>query len=177
MSKIVLYDQPDCKGNWKELTDSVSNLECVSFSQTARSLKVEGKHWVAYKDNDLKGDFMVYGPGEHNHLGSMDSKIVSVRLVKEELGNPDIVLYEDAHFEGQSRNIIVLVDDLKIAGFKNPVSSHKVKQGVWILYADLHLKGRRMITFKGENCPDCRQFHWNDKLSSLKPLLNRDHEV
>ncbi|XP_078087654.1 epidermal differentiation-specific protein-like [Mustelus asterias] len=177
MSKIVLYDQPACRGNWKELTDSVPNLETEIFSQTARSLKVEGKHWVAYKDKDLNGDFVVYGPGEHNHLGSMDSKIVSVRLVKEELGNPDIVLYEHIHFEGKPRHVDELVNDLKKAGFNNLVSSHEVKQGVWILYEGLHLTGRRMITFKGENCPDYRQFHWNDKLSSLKPLLNSDHEV
>ncbi|XP_078087660.1 epidermal differentiation-specific protein-like [Mustelus asterias] len=177
MSKIVLYDQPDCRGNWKELTDSVPNLETEIFSQTARSLKVEGKHWVAYKDKDLKGDFMVYGPGDHNQLGSMDREIVSVRLVKEELGNPDIVLYEHAHFKGKPRHVEELVNDLKKGGFNDLVSSHEVKQGVWILYADVHLTGRRMITFKDEKCPDYRQIGWNDKLSSLKPLLNRDHEV
>ncbi|XP_078060933.1 epidermal differentiation-specific protein-like [Mustelus asterias] len=177
MSKIVLYDRPDCTGNWKELTYSVPDLETEIFSQTARSLKVEGKHWVAYKDKGFKGDFMVYGPGDHNHLGSMDSNIVSVRLVTEELGNPDIVLHEHIHFEGKSRNIDELVNDLKIAEFNNLVSSHEVKEGVWILYEGLHLTGRRMITFKGEKCPDYTQIGWNDKLSSLKPLLNRDHEV
>ncbi|GCB84090.1 epidermal differentiation-specific protein-like [Scyliorhinus torazame] len=170
MSKIVLYEQPNFTGKWKEFRGNVPDLAVELFAKTARSLKVEGKHWVAYKGKKFTGDFVVYGAGDYNQLGDMDTQIESLRLVKEELGNPDIVLYENINFCGQSRNVDEDVADLRRAEFDHLVSSHKVKQGVWILYDEVDYQGNRLITFQGDECADYREFGWNDKLASLKAL-------
>ncbi|XP_072356518.1 epidermal differentiation-specific protein-like [Scyliorhinus torazame] len=177
MNKVVLYDGANLNGNWKEFTDNVPDLGAQFFANNARSLKVIGKHLVAYKGTRFTGDFVVYGPGEHPVLGPMDKQIQSLRLVKEELGNPHIVLYEAVHFDKQSRDIEEDINDLVKGGFPDLVSSHKVKQGVWILYEGLNYSGKRLITFQGDEWADYRQLGWKGKMSSLKPLKSSDEIV
>ncbi|XP_072892619.1 epidermal differentiation-specific protein-like [Hemitrygon akajei] len=177
MSKIILYDELDFNGSHKEFADNISDLADEIFSDAARSLKVHGQHWVAYTEAKFRGKFKVFGQGDHESLGELDQKIRSLRLVKEDLKNPEIILYEHVDYQGSSRSIEETVNDLTRAGFNDLVSSHKVKQGVWILYQDMNLTGERLITFKGDQWPNYVPLGWNDKLSSLKPLLNSDFEV
>ncbi|XP_038654766.1 epidermal differentiation-specific protein-like [Scyliorhinus canicula] len=177
MGRIVLYDQTNFNGNWKQFEYDVPDLAVDMFVKTAKSLKVEGDHWVAYQGNNFTGEFVVYGPGDHDQLGSMNEQIVSLRLVREKLGNPNIVLYQDVNFNGQSRDVEEEVGDLKKGGFPALVSSHRVKEGVWLLYEGVRYTGNRLITFKGDQWANYIQFSWNDKLSSLKPLKSSDFEV
>ncbi|XP_072356515.1 epidermal differentiation-specific protein-like [Scyliorhinus torazame] len=177
MSKIVLYAGANLIGNWKEFADNVPDLGAELFAKTVRSLKVERKPWVAYKGTRFTRDFVVYGPGEHPILGPMDTQVQSLRLVKEELGNPHIVLYAAVHFGEPSRDIEEDINDLVKGGFPDLVSSHKVKQGVWILYEGLNYSGKHLITFQGDEWADYRQLGWKDKVSSLKPFKSSGNMV
>ncbi|XP_072891054.1 epidermal differentiation-specific protein-like [Hemitrygon akajei] len=177
MSKIILYDEPDFKGQDKQFLDDVKDPAVDNFTNTARSVRVIGRHWVVYAESNHKGHFKVFGQGDHGNLGDLDRKITSLRLVKEDLINPEIDLYRDVNYKGPSRNILETTDDLSRSGFKDLVSSHKVKQGVWILYMHTNQSGPRLITFQGDEWPDYRRFGWNDKLSSVRALQNSDLEV
>ncbi|XP_072115682.1 epidermal differentiation-specific protein-like [Mobula birostris] len=177
MSKIILYDETDFNGSHKEFVDNISDLGTEIFSDTARSLKVQGQHWVAYTKTNFQGKFKVFGQGDHGSLGDMDQKIRSLRLVQEALKDPEIILYEDVGYKGRSRSIEETVNDLTRAGFDNLVSSHKVKQGVWILCQGKNQTGERLITFKGDEWRNYVDFSWNDKLSSIKALQTSDLEV
>ncbi|XP_067916316.1 epidermal differentiation-specific protein-like [Heterodontus francisci] len=177
MSKIILYDQENLHGDGKVFTDSVLDLEKEVFSDKARSLKVEGKHWVAYTCTNYTGQFIVYGAGDHLNLENLDRKIQSLRLVKEDLQDPEIKLFEHINYGGKERDITGAADDLKDAGFNNLVSSHHVKRGVWVLYENKYYNGNRLITFLGDQWVNYRNKGCNDKLSSLKPLLSTDFKV
>ncbi|XP_059818533.1 epidermal differentiation-specific protein-like [Hypanus sabinus] len=177
MSKIILYENPDFTGKQKEFVNDVQDLAVENFTNAVRSIRVIGRHWVVYDGTNFKGDFKVFGPGDHGKLDYLDRAISSLRLVKENLLNPEIVLCEHVDYGGMTRSIKETTDDLSKSGFDNLVSSHKVKEGVWILYQDLNQKGPRLITFQGDEWTDYRQFGWNDKLSSVKALLKSDFEV
>ncbi|XP_072106474.1 epidermal differentiation-specific protein-like [Mobula birostris] len=177
MSKITLYENPDFTGKDKDFVHNVPDLNVQNFGNTARSIRVIGQHWVAYACENFTGAFKVLGPGDHASLGDLDQKILSLRLVKEDLKNPEIVLYEDVNFYGLSRSIRETTNDLRRAGFVNLISSHKVKAGVWILFQHANLCGERRITFEGNEWPNYCAFNWNDKLSSVKPLLKSDVEL
>ncbi|XP_072894809.1 epidermal differentiation-specific protein-like [Hemitrygon akajei] len=177
MSKIILYENPDFTGEDKEFVDDVKDLSVLNFNNTARSVRVIGRHWVVYTDSDHKGQFKVFGPGDHGNLGTLDQNISSLRLVKEDMLNPDIVLYEHVDYKGKSRSIKETTDNLSRSGFDNLVSSHKVKQGVWILYQDLNQSGPRLITFQDDEWDNYCQFKWNDKLSSVRAVKNSDFEI
>ncbi|XP_072132729.1 epidermal differentiation-specific protein-like [Mobula birostris] len=177
MSKITLYEKPDFTGEDQDFVDNILHLTVRKFDNTARSIRVIGQHWVAYAGKNFTGAFKVLGPGDHAYLGELDQKILSLRLVKEDLKNPEIVLYEHVNYKGQSRSIRETTNDLRRAGFENLVSSHKVKEGVWILFQHANLCGERLITFEGNEWPNYCDFKWNDKLSSVKALLKSDFEL
>ncbi|XP_072132723.1 epidermal differentiation-specific protein-like [Mobula birostris] len=154
MSKITLYENLGFTGKDKDFVDNVPDLTVRNFGNTARSIRVIGQHWVAYAGENFTGAFKLLGPGDHAYLGELDQKILSLRLVKEDLKNPET-----------------------FSGFENLVSSHKVKAGVWILFQHANLCGQRLITFEGNEWPNYCAFNWNDKLSSVKPLLKSDFEL
>ncbi|XP_072106175.1 epidermal differentiation-specific protein-like [Mobula birostris] len=177
MSKITLYEKPDFTGEDQDFVDNILDVTVRKFDNTARSIRVIGQHWVAYAGKNFTGAFKVLGPGDHAYLGELDQKILSLRLVKEDLKNPEIVLYKHVNYKGQSRSIRETTNDLRRAGFANLVSSHKVKAGVWILFQHANLCGERLITFEGNEWPNYCHFKWNDKLSSVKALLKSDFEL
>ncbi|XP_059817218.1 epidermal differentiation-specific protein-like [Hypanus sabinus] len=177
MSKIILYEKPEFLGQEKVFVKDVPDLAVENFTNTARSIRVIGRHWVAYAGTNYHGPFNVFGPGGFGNLDDLDRAISSLRLVKENLLNPEIVLYQNVDYGGMSRSILKTTDNLSSAGFDNLVSSHKVKQGVWILYQGLNLSGTRLITFQGDEWPNYCAFGWNDKLSSVQALQNCDSKV
>ncbi|XP_055521093.1 uncharacterized protein LOC129715260 [Leucoraja erinacea] len=177
MSKIALYDQPNFKGEAKEFLANEPDLSEKLFEDTAKSARVEGQHCIAYTDPNYKGEFIVFGPGEYKTLGcNFNHKLSSLRLVEEELLNPEIDLYEHVDYGGEVREVRKKVDNLQRGNFNNLVSSHKVKRGVWILHEKVDQTGERLITYKGDEWPNyCDK--WNDKLTSLRPLVNSYTEV
>ncbi|XP_078391507.1 epidermal differentiation-specific protein-like [Cetorhinus maximus] len=178
MCEIILWDSEGCTGKKKEdFCCDTPDLGVKFFSGSARSLKVKGNHWVAFTGKDYTGDFKVFGEGEHEKLGTLDQKIKSLKLLTTDLSFPSIVLYEHIDFNGQSRTVDCRIDDLKTGGFSNLVSSHVVKSGVWVLHEDPGCQGRRMVGFEGEKVANYCQVGWNDKMSSLRPLLTSDFEV
>ncbi|XP_032896271.1 epidermal differentiation-specific protein-like [Amblyraja radiata] len=178
MNKIVLYDQEDFLGESKQFVRNVPDLALKMFNDTAKSARVEGLHWVAYKDADYKGEFIIFAPGDYTTLGpNFRYKLSSLRLVEEELLNPEIVLYEDVDYKGEHRGVKKEADNLQRADFNNLVSSHQVKQGVWILHQGYNQTRARLITFKGDKWRSYFDYGWNDKLSSLRPLENSYTEV
>lgn len=178
MNSIVLYDQENFLGEPKQFVRNVPDLASEMFNDTAKSARVQGLHWVAYKDADYKGDFIIFARGDYATLGpNFRYKLSSLRLVEEELLNPEIVLYQDVDYKGEHREVKEQADNLRRGNFNDLVSSHHVKQGVWILHQGFDQTGPRLITFKGDKWRSYFDYGWNDKLSSLRPLENSYTEV
>uniref|UniRef100_V9L9G9 Ep37-A2 n=1 Tax=Callorhinchus milii TaxID=7868 RepID=V9L9G9_CALMI len=172
MSSITLYEQPFFKGNSKTFNENVRDLAIYSFLKMVRSLKVEGKPWIAYGGQEFCGDFKIYKEGDHTNLGDFSEKISSLQVIKVSLEDPEIVLYEHINYGGKKVSVLEVNRNVKGAGLEGHISSHKVKKGAWILYTETELHGKRM--FSMEDQPNYCILGWNDQVSSLKPLTDED---
>ncbi|XP_059495427.1 epidermal differentiation-specific protein-like [Stegostoma tigrinum] len=177
MSEIILFDHEGCTGKREDFSCDTPDLGVKFFSGVARSLKVKGNHWVAYTGKNYSGERKIFGEGEHLKLGPFDQKIGSLKLLNTDLSYPSIDLFEHIDFKGESRNVDERIDNLRTGGFNNLISSHIVKAGVWILYDGMNCQGKHMIALEGERVANYCPLGWNDKVSSLRPLLTSDKEV
>ncbi|NP_001279336.1 epidermal differentiation-specific protein-like [Callorhinchus milii] len=171
---ITLYNETSLGGGGQTYTEDVPDMK--DFSNRARSLKVEGYPWVAFTKKAFQGEFKIYRVGQYMNLNDFAVKISSLRVIKESLENPQITLYKNVNYTGARKDIFEEIDNVdqikkEIGG---EISSHKIKEGVWILCKDEHFCGERMFT--KENVPNYVQIGWKNQLSSLKPLTPSDFE-
>uniref|UniRef100_UPI00398F16A9 epidermal differentiation-specific protein-like n=1 Tax=Pristiophorus japonicus TaxID=55135 RepID=UPI00398F16A9 len=179
--RIILFENPNFVGPAYCFRDKLNNLADVSWSDRAQSLTVQGKHWVAYTDMEQegeglrgKGEFVVYGEGDHVLSDKMKERIKFLRLVTEALDVRKIELYQHTDYKGRKHIAQNDETDLKNSKFDNMASSHKVTGGVWILYDGPHFTGDCFIAFKGDDIQDYGKYKYNDKVSSLQPLNSDD---
>eukprot|EP00061_Rhincodon_typus_P007254 g28773.t1 len=100
MCEIILFDHEGCAGKREDFSSDTPDLGVKLFSGVARSLKVEGNHWVAYTGENYTGERKIYGEGEHVKLGPFDLKIRSLKLLNTDLSHPIIEVYEHVDFKG-----------------------------------------------------------------------------
>uniref|UniRef100_A0A6J0TI61 Epidermal differentiation-specific protein-like n=1 Tax=Pogona vitticeps TaxID=103695 RepID=A0A6J0TI61_9SAUR len=169
MNKIIVYEQEDFSGLKKEFTSDVPDLRSVDFGDCISSLKVIGQPWIAFPDPDYKGVPAAYEEGEHKSL-SLNNHISSLRLVTEDLENPQITLYEHPNYEGVSK-VITEETDLTYGYFNDRASSHVVQKGAWLLYEHSRRKGWFCVAREGTKNPNYGPvFNFHDKCSYVYPL-------
>ncbi|XP_077323142.1 epidermal differentiation-specific protein-like [Lithobates pipiens] len=171
MNTIELFEFPDFKGSSVSITEDIADLKSVGFLKKAESLKITGEPWFVFSGADYRGKFRCFKEGNYNSIPEYEKIISSVRRVKGGLYNHKITLYEHIHYGGESINLERPTDSLKSYRFDNMVSSHKSVSGAWILYAGEFYTGDQMVALTGDEIPDYRTLGWNDKVSSLKPVL------
>ncbi|XP_062871551.1 epidermal differentiation-specific protein-like [Trichomycterus rosablanca] len=167
MNKIIVYQHVNFGALSKEFTSDVSNLLTENFNDCISSLKVIGNPWVTYENINYSGSQRVYEEGEYAMVESNDS-ISSLRLVREDLSNPQITLYEDSNYRGRSI-VINCETNLCLGTFNDRASSHRVQRGAWVLYQDVDRGGAQMVARAGEELSNYGWF--NDRLSHLRPLM------
>ncbi|KAI5609236.1 beta-crystallin A4 [Silurus asotus] len=165
MSKIIVYDGSNFQGLSKEFTSDVPNLKTLNFDNCISSLKVMGNPWVAYKDANFGGEPAVYEEGEYPSV--YYNNISSLEMVTEDLDNPQITLYEDENYKGQSL-VLDCETSLLYGAFNDTVSSHKVQKGAWVLYQHKDRGGHKMVARVGR---DISKYDWFDnRFSHVRPL-------
>ncbi|KAL7864056.1 hypothetical protein AOLI_G00154760 [Acnodon oligacanthus] len=166
MSKIIVFENPDFEGRSKEFTSSVPNLVKENFNDCISSLRVIGNPWVAYADVNYRGSQFAYDEGEYATLESSDS-FSSLELVKEDLTNPQIMLYEDDNYGGKS---LVFTSEVNLVhvSFHEKASSHKVQRGVWVLYEKSNRGGVQMVARPSRDLPNYGSF--DNKACHVRPL-------
>ncbi|KAL1268612.1 hypothetical protein QQF64_033975 [Cirrhinus molitorella] len=169
MSKIVVFTEEGFKGRTAEFKNNVRNLEEKGFSNVISSLKVIGTPWVAYYDKNFAGKQRVFQQGEY---ATLDDKgmFSSLKIITDDLDNPEIQLFEDVNFKGRS---ITLRQETNLhdIDFSDIASSHKVKGGVWVLYEDVNRQGAQLVSFPGDEVPSYFPLSFNDVASHVHPLL------
>ncbi|XP_073472521.1 epidermal differentiation-specific protein-like [Aquarana catesbeiana] len=171
MNTLELFEFPDFKGAFASIKQDIADLTSVGFLKKAQSLKICGDPWFIFSEAGYRGKFRCFKEGNYNSIPEFQKNISSVRLVKGGLYNPKITLYEHINYRGKSFTLDRPTDSLKPYGFDNMVSSHKWVSGAWILYTREYYTGDQMVALAGDENPDYRTLGWNDKVSSLKPVL------
>lgn len=83
-----------------------------------------------------------------------------------------ITFYENDNFRGRTFSTQAAVRDFYRAGFNDRASSVVVERGRWEACDDSGFKGSCVVLRKG-NYPSLREMGLNDRLSSVRPAINR----
>ncbi|KAK2824874.1 hypothetical protein Q7C36_018801 [Tachysurus vachellii] len=166
MNKIIIYELRDFEGLSREFTSDVPDLIQLSFDDCISSLKVIGNPWVAYTGANYTGEPTVYEEGEYDNV-YYNNDISSLELVTEDLDNPQITLYEEENYQGQSL-VLDCETNLCYGNFNDKTSSHKVQRGAWVLYQYVQRGGYILVARAGRDVP---KYEWFDKqLTHIRPL-------
>ncbi|XP_060621710.1 epidermal differentiation-specific protein-like [Anolis sagrei] len=169
MNKIIVYEHEDFNGLRKEFISDAPDLRSVDFGKCISSLKVIGQPWLAFRDPNYQGPPATFEEGEYKHI-PLNNQISSLRLVTEDLENPQITLYQNKKYEGESK-IITEATNLTYGYFNNKASSHIVQRGAWLLYENADRNGWFCIAREGTKNPDYGPiFNFHDKCSYVYPL-------
>ncbi|ETE64460.1 hypothetical protein L345_09767, partial [Ophiophagus hannah] len=169
MNRIVVYDKPNFEGLSKEFTCDVPDLHELDFGDCISSLKVTGQPWVAYKLSKFEEDGIIFEEGDYAEIDN-NNRISSLRLVHQDLSDPQITLYEHPNYEGQSK-VVKEETNLAYGYFNDRVSSHVVQRGVWLLYKNANRGGWYHIAWPGERIYDYKtEISFDDNVSHLQPL-------
>ncbi|KAL1276530.1 hypothetical protein QQF64_036153 [Cirrhinus molitorella] len=169
MSKIIVFSKEAFEGKTAEFKNDVRSLEEKGFNDVIASLKVIGAPWVAYYDKNFTGKQHVFEEGEYATLDDK-GKFSSLRIITDDLDNPEIQLFENVDYQGRS---VTLHKEtcLHDINFSDITSSHKVKSGVWVLYEHGYCKGTQIVSFPGDEVPSYLSLSFNDVASHVRPLL------
>ncbi|XP_027021706.2 epidermal differentiation-specific protein-like [Tachysurus fulvidraco] len=169
MNKLVVYADCNFEGLSREITSDVPDLNELGLDNCISSLKVIGNPWVAYTGANYTGEPTVYEEGEYAGVHYNDD-ISSLQLVTEDLDNPQITLYEEENYQGQSL-VLDCETSLFYADFNDKTSSHKVQRGAWVLYQDNKRGGHNRLARAGH---DVAKYDWFDNhLTYVRPLKAR----
>ncbi|XP_039338458.1 epidermal differentiation-specific protein-like [Mauremys reevesii] len=169
VNKIVVYEQADFEGLSREFTSDVPDLHELDFGDCISSLRVVGQPWIAYTAPKYEGDAYALEEGEYRTV-EKDKAFSALRLVHHDLADPQITLYEEPDYAGQSK-VVTEETNLTYGYFNDRVSSHVVQRGVWLLYKHPARGGWYHIAWPGERLPDYKpQLGFHNCLSHLRPL-------
>ncbi|KAJ1122288.1 hypothetical protein NDU88_000784 [Pleurodeles waltl] len=168
MNKITVYEHPNFQGLHRTYTADVPNLVNESFEDTISSAKVVGQPWLMYEHPNYKGWFIALEEGEHPAT-EMTDKASSLKLITEDLNNPKITVYEHGYCSGNS-SVVTHESNLMFGNINDKISSHRVQNGVWLLYEHPNRGGRYIVAKAGEYLDDYSITGLNDQISHLYPL-------
>ncbi|XP_030044425.1 epidermal differentiation-specific protein-like [Microcaecilia unicolor] len=169
VNKIIVYELPDFEGLHREFETDVKDLKKHGFDDCISSLKVIGQPWVLYEDNDFGGWLEPFEEGDYKNIEKKNNAFSSMRLITDDLINPQITLYVDESYKGKNEPF-TKETKLKYSNFDNKASSHTVERGAWILYTDTDRKGKRLLVRANEKMEDYRASGFNDTISHIRPL-------
>ncbi|OCT92001.1 hypothetical protein XELAEV_18015059mg [Xenopus laevis] len=178
--KLLLFQMPESEGTCLEVTRDMNSIEGESNFQGEQlhsmgSLKVVGGCWVGYEKEGFRGHQYLLEEGEYNNFsdwGGCTEELGSVRLIRTDFSQPEIVLYElPGCLEGPCLRLSESLADLEEAQYGTRTGSIHVLSGVWVAYENVDFSGEQYILEKGiyHNHQD-----WgaeNCKISSVQPVI------
>ncbi|XP_038267615.1 epidermal differentiation-specific protein-like [Dermochelys coriacea] len=169
INKIIVYEHADFEGLSREFTSDVPDLHELDFGDCICSLRVVGQPWIAYTAPKYEGDVYALEEGEYRTV-EKNKAFSALRLVSHDLADPQITLYEEPDYAGQSK-VVTEETNLTYGYFNDRVSSHVVQRGVWLLYKHPDRGGWYHIAWPGERLPDYKlELGFHNCLSHLRPL-------
>uniref|UniRef100_A0A8C4WAP9 Beta/gamma crystallin 'Greek key' domain-containing protein n=1 Tax=Gopherus evgoodei TaxID=1825980 RepID=A0A8C4WAP9_9SAUR len=167
VNKIVIYEHADFEGLSREFTSDVPDLHELDFGDCICSLRVVGQPWIAYTAPKYEGDAYALEEGEYRTV-EKNKAFSALRLVHHDLADPQITLYEEPDYAGQSK-VVTEETNLTYGYFNDRVSSHVVQRGPWIAYTAPKYEGDAYALEEGEY----RTVEKNKAFSALR-LVHHD---
>ncbi|XP_069099077.1 epidermal differentiation-specific protein [Pleurodeles waltl] len=168
MNTITVYEHANFQGLHKTFTANVQNLVNESFNDCISSVKIVGQPWILYEQKDYQGWSLALEEGEYSGL-SMNDGVSSLRLITDDLSNPQITVYE--HINGGGKAVVLTEEaNLTFGSMQDNISSHRVQRGAWALYEHINRGGRCIVARAGEYLANYCDIGFNDQVSHVYPL-------
>ncbi|XP_078507558.1 epidermal differentiation-specific protein isoform X2 [Lissotriton helveticus] len=166
MNTITVYEHSNFQGLSKTFTSDVPNLVNENFNDCISSVKIVGQPWVLYEHIHYGGQAVPLEEGEYSGL-SMNDGASSLRLITDDLSNPQITVYE--HINGGGKALVLTAEsNLAFGGMHDNISSHRVQSGAWALYEHINKGGRCIIARAGEYLANYCTIGFNDHVYPLR---------
>ncbi|XP_018603437.2 beta/gamma crystallin domain-containing protein 2 [Scleropages formosus] len=184
--KLIIYEKPYFTGKSREIytntRDFITRMDRKqgAFMYSAGSIQVVGGCWVGYEKEGFRGHQYLLEEGEYHDWrvwGGCDSELRSVRLIRADVSEPMLVLFEmpeeeEAVEEAEKKTFEVTeaIPDVELFGFRTTTSSIHVLSGAWIAYSHVDFSGNQYVLEKGfYNC--CADWGGKDnRICSLQPI-------
>ncbi|XP_051811452.1 beta/gamma crystallin domain-containing protein 1 [Acanthochromis polyacanthus] len=184
--KIVIYDKPYFSGKSRTISTNMRDFmtrmdrQQMVFMYNVGSLKVLGGIWVGYEKEGFRGNQYLLEEGEYHDWrvwGGIDAELRSVRLIRADLSDPLLVMFEQPEEEQdgvQNENtfeVTEAIPDVELFGYKTSTRSIHVLSGAWIAYSHVDFSGNQYILEKGfyNNCADWGSV--DPRICSVQPIL------
>ncbi|XP_071997964.1 beta/gamma crystallin domain-containing protein 1 isoform X2 [Engystomops pustulosus] len=168
--RVQLFSEPDFKGQSQLLEADTSNIE-ESFK--IMSCKVTSGRWAAYDQADFSGSTWVLEEGSFPNLCAMgcphDAIIRSVKTIKYEFSDPNLVLFGKENYKGRRVKLSKETPNLQAMGYSPDLRSLEVLGGVWVFYEYENYRGKQLLILPGKIAKWTQFSEW-DKIGSLRPL-------
>ncbi|KAJ0003651.1 hypothetical protein NQD34_008749 [Periophthalmus magnuspinnatus] len=184
--KMVVYEKPYFCGKSRTITtnarDFITRMERgqQAFMHNVGSLKVMGGIWVGFEKEGFRGHQYLLEEGDYQDWriwGGCDSELRSVRVIRADLTDPVLVMFEqpEEEQEEQAENTFEVTEaiaDVELFGFKTSTRSIHVLSGAWVAYSHVDYSGHQYILEKGfyNNSAD-----WGsvaNRICSIQPILS-----
>ncbi|KFR03454.1 Absent in melanoma 1-like, partial [Nipponia nippon] len=177
--EISLFADENGEGTRLKFTDSAEDTRTRGQALTAASIIVHSGLWLVYSKPFFDDDPYVLEPGGYPNLkawGAKDPSICSMHPIRlgcpvvERPGEPQVLIYEAAGFQGRSFTISRDIYDVKrLPGPALPtVGSLQVLGGCWVGYEKEGFRGHQYLLEEGEY-QDWRQWGgYSKELVSLR---------
>ncbi|XP_032058359.1 beta/gamma crystallin domain-containing protein 2 [Aythya fuligula] len=182
--EISLFAEENGEGARLKFTDSAEDTRAGGRALAASSIIVHSGLWLVYSKPFFDDDPYVLEPGGYPNLkawGAKDPAICSLHPIRlgcpvvERPGEPQVLIYEDAGFQGRSSAVNRDIYDLRnLPGLALPtLGSLRVLGGCWVGYEKEGFRGHQYLLEEGEY-HDWRQWGgYNKELVSLR-LIRTD---
>ncbi|XP_040277395.1 gamma-crystallin N-B-like [Bufo bufo] len=171
MSQIVLYTGEMFTGSYDTYATDVQNYQSVTSLPQVKSLKVSSETWIVYSEKEFNGDIAVYKAGNYGY----DLKIKTIgsfRKFSGQLENHEITVFDQTNYQGPYE----VFKDPEYQTVRMPILSHKVGNGVWILYDSAGLHGKSIVSIKGDEVSDELVTALEGPVKSLKAYVTYEEE-
>ncbi|KAK1160053.1 beta-crystallin B1-like [Acipenser oxyrinchus oxyrinchus] len=159
--KMIVYEQENFQGRHMEFQNECVNL-CDRGFDRVRSVRIECGPWVAFEQNNFRGEMFILEKGEFPRWDSWSNSyrsdcFMSFRPLRMDNQEHKICLFESTDFKGNTMEIHEDdVPSLWAYGFCDRVGSVKVPGGTWVGYQYPGYRGYQYLF----ECGDYR--HWNE---------------
>uniref|UniRef100_A0A8C3AYN1 PR domain containing 1b, with ZNF domain n=1 Tax=Cyclopterus lumpus TaxID=8103 RepID=A0A8C3AYN1_CYCLU len=162
--KMVIYDKPYFTGKSRTISTSMRDFmtkvdrQQSAFMYSIGSLKVLGGIWVGYEKEGFRGHQYLLEEGQYQDWrvwGSCNAELRSVRLIRADLTDPTMVMFEQPEEEHEGLEdentfeVTEAIPDVELFEYRTSTRSIHVISGAWIAYSHVDYSGDQYILEKG----------------------------